>query len=46
MKEFSIDLAKVRVDEETGIVYVGKCPECGILLTGEEMAYGHDCEAF
>lgn len=43
MKKVFIDKVELRVNDE-GEIYVGECRECGKYLTGEEMAYGHDCE--
>jgi hypothetical protein len=44
LKRIKQDKVKLLIDEETAIVYYGKCIECGKLLTLEEKAYGHDCE--
>lgn len=43
MKKVFIDKVELRVDDE-GEIYVGQCRECDQPLTGEEMAYGHECE--
>lgn len=44
LKRIKQDKIKLLLDEETGVVYYGKCIECDKLLTLEEKAYGHDCE--
>lgn len=40
----NIDKVKLKMDPETGTIYVGKCNECNQLMTGEELSYGHECE--
>ncbi len=44
LKRIKQDKVKLLLDEETGVVYYGKCIECDKPLTLEEKAYGHDCE--
>ena len=39
-----MDKVVLKMDPETEIIYVGKCYECGQLITGEERSYGHECE--
>lgn len=33
-----------RLDERGTTTAFSKCPECGRHFSGEELAYGHDCE--
>jgi hypothetical protein len=44
LKKIKQDKVKLLIDEETAVVYYGRCVECNKLLTLEEKAYGHDCE--
>jgi hypothetical protein len=44
MRIVKMDLIEMRVTKDE--IYFGKCFECGKLLNGDEMAYGHDCESF
>ena len=44
LKRIKQDVIELLIDEETSIVYYGKCIECNKALTLEEKAYGHDCE--
>ena len=39
-----MDKVVLKMDPETEIIYVGKCYECGQLMTAEEKSYGHECE--
>jgi hypothetical protein len=44
LKRIKQDKVNLLIDEETAVIYYGKCIECDKLLTLEEKAYGHDCE--
>lgn len=44
LKAIKQGVIELLIDEETSIVYYGKCIECDKPLTLEEKAYGHDCE--
>jgi hypothetical protein len=44
LKKIKQGVIELLIDEETSIVYYGKCIECNKPLTLEEKAYGHDCE--
>ena len=44
LKKIKQGVIELLIDEETAVIYYGKCIECDKLLTLEEKAYGHDCE--
>jgi len=44
MKKIKVSGMTVIEDPETSIFYYSACPECTLLLSEDEMAFGHDCE--
>jgi hypothetical protein len=44
MNRLKLGAIKVLEDPETGTLYYDICGECGMLLSEDDMGFGHDCE--